>query len=194
MTPDLTDTRVLFAALVAVVAALRLSELAISRRNIVRLKKRGAVEHGRKHYTVMVAVHALFLASCVLEVWLMGRPWVPVLAATMGALLLAASALRLWVIAVLGERWSTRVVYVPGDPTVTVGPYRWLKHPNYLAVVVEFAALPMLHTAYLTAVLFGLVNGFVLRRRIQVEEAALRRDTDYRRAFGARPRMIQGGQ
>jgi methyltransferase len=167
------DSRVLYTALVAVVAVMRLVELRISRRHIARLKARGAVEVGFSHYPWMVAVHASFLVACVLEVWLLDRPWLPPLALAMLALLVAAAALRYWVIATLGERWSTRVVLVPGEAPVATGPFRWLRHPNYLAVIVEFLALPLVHTAWWTAVLFSAANALVLRARIGVEEAAL---------------------
>jgi methyltransferase len=173
MVTDGADSRVLYTALVAVVAVMRLVELRISRRHIARLKARGAVEVGFSHYPWMVAVHASFLVACVLEVWLLDRPWLPPLALAMLALLVAAAALRYWVIATLGERWSTRVVLVPGEAPVATGPFRWLRHPNYLAVVVEFLALPLVHTAWWTAVLFSAANALVLRARIGVEEAAL---------------------
>jgi methyltransferase len=122
----------------------------------------------------MVAVHAAFLLSCPLEVWLFDRPWRPGLAATMGALLACAAALRYWAIATLGERWSTRVIRLSGEPLVQAGPYRLLRHPNYLAVAVEFLALPLLHSAWATAAVFGVANGLLLRTRIRLEDSALR--------------------
>ena len=186
------DSRVLYTALVGVAACMRLVELAISRRHIASLRERGAVEFGRSHYGWMVAVHASFLVACVLEVWLLDRPWVRPLGIAMLALLVGAASLRYWVIATLGERWSTRVVFVPGEPLVETGPFRWLRHPNYLAVVIEFVALPLVHTAWLTAVVFSVANGLVLRARIAVEEAALAGDTDSAARLAARPRLIPG--
>jgi methyltransferase len=185
MVTDGGDSRVLYTALVAVVAGMRLVELAISRRHIARLKARGAVEVGFSHYPWMAAVHASFLVACVLEVWLLDRPWVPPLGSAMLVLLIAAAALRYWVIATLGERWSTRVVLVPGEPPVATGPFRWLRHPNYLAVVVEFLALPLVHTGWLTAIFFSAANALVLRARVAVEEAALAGDVDGREQAGA---------
>lgn len=169
------DSRVLYTALVAVVAGMRLVELAISRRHIARLRARGAVEVGYSHYPWMVAVHAAFLIACVLEVWLLDRPWLPPLGIAMLGLLVGAAALRYWVIATLGERWSTRVVLVPGEALVTTGPFRWLRHPNYLAVAVELVALPLVHTAWVTASLFGGANLLLLAHRIRAEERALDR-------------------
>ncbi len=167
------DSKVAYTAVVGLVAVLRLLELRVSSRNIARLKARGAVEAGSGHYPHMVVIHAGWLASCVAEVWLLDRPWLPVLAATMGAVFAIGLALRYWAIRTLGERWSTRVVAVPGEPLVDRGPFRWLRHPNYLGVVLEIASLPLVHSCWLTAVIFEVGNGVVLRRRIQVEEGLL---------------------
>jgi methyltransferase len=97
-----------------------------------------------------------------------------VLAAAMLLLLLLAAALRWWVIATLGERWTTRVVWVPGRRLATDGPFRYLRHPNYVAVATEIVALPLVHTAWLTALVFSLGNALLLRHRIAVEESVLR--------------------
>jgi methyltransferase len=168
------DSRVAFTALVALVALLRLAELAVSRRHIEALRQRGAIELGAGHYPWMVAVHAGFLIGGPSEVWLLDRPWLPALGVPMLGLLGVGTALRYWAIRTLGERWSTRVIVVPGAPLVGGGPYRWLRHPNYLGVVLELAALPLVHTAWLTAALASVANAFVLRRRIAVEDEAHR--------------------
>lgn len=169
------DSRLLYTALVGLVVVERLVELGISRGNERWAKARGGVEAGREHYPWMVAMHTAFLAACPLEVWLLGRPLLPALGAAMLLLLVAAMALRYWVIATLGRRWSTRVICLPGVPVITGGPFRWARHPNYLAVVVETAALPLVHTAWLTALAFSLANAALLRTRIRVEEEALSR-------------------
>ena len=189
-----TDSRVVYTGLVALVAFMRLVELVVSRRNVARLKARGAVEVGRSLYPWMVAVHTGFLAACVAEVWLHDRPLFPQLAAFCLGLMVSAAALRLWVMAVLGERWSTRVMILPETSPITRGPFRRLRHPNYLAVVVEFVALPMVHTAWLTASLFSLANAVVLHWRIRSEEAALSETGDYLRVMGEKPRMIPGAK
>lgn len=168
-------TRVAYTLLVAAVGVQRLLELVVSRRNTRRALARGAVEAGREHYRWMVALHATFLAACVAETWLLRRPWIPALGWAMVAVLAAASAVRYWVIVTLAGRWTTRVVYVPGDHPVTNGPFRWMRHPNYLVVSVEMAALPLVHTAWITALVYGLMNAGLLRRRIAVEEALLRK-------------------
>lgn len=186
--PGIPFTRLLFTGLVALVAAQRLAELAVSRRNEARLRTRGAVEVGAGHYPWMVALHTAFLAACLAEVWLLRRPLVPALAAGALAVVLAASALRVWTLATLGGRWTTRVLVLPDEEPVTGGPYRYLRHPNYLAVVLEVAALPLVHTAWATALAVSAANAVLLRVRIRAEEGAWRgrRHLAPGRAEGAR--------
>jgi methyltransferase len=160
------------------VAIQRLVELRVSSRNARRAFARGGVEAGEGHYPAMIVLHAVFLASCVLEVRLLGRPWLPALGWPMLAAAAGAMALRYWVIASLAGRWTTRVIYVPGDPLVVTGPFRWLRHPNYVAVVAEVAAIPLAHTAWLTAAGFTAGNVALLARRIRVEEGLLQRFAD----------------
>ena len=168
------DSRVLYTLLIAAVAVERLVELVISRRHEKALRARGAVEAGAGHYPVMVAIHAALLLAAPAEVWLLDRPFLPWLGWPMLALVAATMALRYWVIATLGERWATRVLVLPGAPLVAGGPYRFLRHPNYLAVAVEVVALPLVHTAWLTALVCGVANGAILAWRIRIEDAALR--------------------
>ncbi len=170
-----TDSRVLFTVLVGAVAAMRLVELGVSRRNVRHLMARGGVESGARHYPWMVALHTGWLVAAPAEVWLARRPLVPPLAAAMLLVLAVGVGLRLWAIRTLGRRWTTRVVVVGGWPLVSSGPYRWLRHPNYVGVAIEIVALPLVHTAWVTALLFGAANALVLRVRIAAEEAALRR-------------------
>ena len=162
-----------FVVLVALVGLERLAELVVSQRNTAWSFARGGREHGAGHYPFMVVLHSGLLAGALVEVLLADRPYVPLLAWTMLALVVLAQALRWWCITTLGKRWSTRVVVVPGLPLVTGGPYRWLPHPNYVAVVVEGFALPLVHSAWLTALVFTLANAALLRVRIGVEDAAL---------------------
>jgi len=185
------DSRILYIALIGVVIAQRLVELSISKRNTRRLISEGALEVGSGHYPAMVVMHTLFLVSAPLEVWLLDRPLIPPLAISMLVLLVAAMVLRYWVIATLRDRWTTRIICLPGSPLIASGPYRYLKHPNYLAVVVETFALPMVHTAWLTATLFSLCNALVLRARIRVEDRALWRYGAYfgDEDSGPRPEM-----
>lgn len=189
---EFSDSRSLYTALVAFVALMRLVELTVSRRNVRRLFDRGAVEAGRSLYPWMVALHSGFLVACVAEVWLLDRSMIPPLAAIMLGLLVLAAGLRWWVISTLGDRWSTRVVVVPGEPPITSGPFRRLRHPNYLAVIVEFIALPMVHTAWLTAVFFSIANGVIVTLRVRTEEATLSERSDYLQLMQERPRFRPG--
>jgi methyltransferase len=169
------DSRLLYTLLIVGVAAQRLIELRLARRHQLALLARGGVEVAPRHYRAMVVLHAAFLVACLLEVWWLRRPFRPALAAAMAVLLAAAQALRYWAIATLGERWTTRIICLPGAPRITRGPYRFLRHPNYLAVVAEMAALPLLHGAWLTAAAFSAANALVLGVRIRHEESALAR-------------------
>ncbi len=167
------DSRWLYVGLVALVAAERLVELMITRRHRRALLERGGFEVGQEHYRWMVLLHTSLLAAGPLEVFLLERPLIAPLAAVMTLLLAATMTLRYWVIATLGDRWTTQVVVVPGEALVTGGPYRYLRHPNYLGVVTEVAVLPLIHTAWWTAITFSIANLLVLRTRIRIEEGAL---------------------
>jgi methyltransferase len=162
-----------YALLILAVGLERLAELVVSTRNVRWSRARGAIERGAEHYPLMVALHIGLLAGCLAEVGLADRPFLPALGWTMLALVAGAQALRWWCIATLGPRWNTRVVVVPHLPLVTAGPYRVFRHPNYVAVVVEGMALPLVHTAWITALVFTVLNALLLRARIKVENEAL---------------------
>lgn len=164
----------LFVGLVAAVALERLVELVVSDRNIRAARERGGVERGTGHYPVMVVLHTGLLVGAVVEVLVADRAFHPWLGWPMLVLVLGAQGLRWWCIATLGGAWNTRVVVVPGARLVRAGPYRVMRHPNYLAVAVEGLALPLVHTAWVTAVVFTVANAALLRIRIRCEEAALR--------------------
>lgn len=158
--------------LVAALAAQRLGELVWSKRNERRLRARGAIEYGRRHYPVMVALHVGWLASMLVESR-RPSPVPPALRAAGVGVFVAAQPLRYWAIASLGDRWSTRVFVPPNEPTVTTGPYRLVDHPNYVAVVAELAAAPLMLGAWRTSLWASAVNVGVLRARLGVERAAL---------------------
>lgn len=170
--PDV-DSRWLYGVLLLTVVLERLLEQWIAGRNARRLRERGGYEVGGEHYPWMVAMHAAFLVACPLEVWLAERPWRPLLGGAMVALLIATMGLRYWVIATLGDRWTTRVFVVPGEERIHGGPYRWLRHPNYLAVRLEVLALPLIHGAWITALVFTILNTWLLAVRIRAEDRAL---------------------
>jgi methyltransferase len=150
------------------VAAQRLAELVYARRNTRRLLAEGAYESGAGHYPLLIAVHALWLLSLAV--------FVPADRAPDWALLgvfLVLQALRVWVLATLGRYWTTRIITMPGAPLVRRGPYRWLRHPNYVVVMGEIAVLPLAFGAWRIALLFTLANALVLCIRIRSEERAL---------------------
>jgi methyltransferase len=167
------SSEVLFTLLVLAVGLERVAELAVSRRNAALSLARGGVESGRGHYPFMVALHTGLLVGALVEVWTRRPDTAAVLAWGMLALVAASQALRWWCIATLGRQWNTRVIVVPGAARVTGGPYRWIPHPNYVAVVAEGLALPLVHSAWVTAVVFTALNGFLLATRVRTEDTAL---------------------
>jgi len=168
------STTVWYCALVAAVILARFVELGVARRHRAWAVARGGVETGAAHYPVMVALHTALLLGCLVEVLVADRPFLPWLGWSMLGLLVLAHALRWWCIRTLGPQWNTRILVVPGLPLVTGGPYRWLRHPNYVAVIVEGIALPLVHSAWLTAGLFTIANlVLLLAVRIPAEENAL---------------------
>ena len=185
MANDLWLTEVGFATLVLVYVLERIFEMLLSRRNARQAKALGAIEVGQSHYPLMVLLPGAFFASMLLEVGLLRRPLVAPVAIGCCVFLALAMALRYWAIASLGGRWNTRVIVLPGADAIRRGPYRLIKHPNYLAVVIEIAALPLVHGAFLTALSFSVLNALLLRRRIRVEEDALKRHCDYAAVFEA---------
>ncbi|MFI6390775.1 isoprenylcysteine carboxyl methyltransferase family protein [Nonomuraea sp. NPDC050547] len=161
--------------LIVLVGLERLAELVVARRNARWSMERGGIVSGQGHYPWMVLLHTGLLAGCLAEVFLAGRPFVPALGWTMLALVVAAQGLRWWCITALGPRWNTQVIVVPGLPLVRSGPYRfgWLRHPNYVAVAVEGLALPLVHTAWVTALTFTVLNAVLMVVRIRCENRAL---------------------
>jgi methyltransferase len=167
------SSQALFTLLVMAFGIERLIELKLSREHARWSRRQGGVEFGRGHYPPMVVLHSAFLLGCALEPWLAERPFVPALGWPMLAIALGAQGLRWWSIASLGRRWNTRVIVVPGRARERSGPYRWLDHPNYVAVVAEGIALPLIHQAWLTALLFTALNAALLPVRIRCENKAL---------------------
>jgi methyltransferase len=178
----------LYLGFLLLLAVERVGELILSARNAKRAFARGAVEVGQRHYKVMAALHTAFLFSCGAEVLFLRRPFPEPWGFIALAVAVLTQALRYWAIFTLGDRWNTRVIVIPGSEPVTRGPYRFLRHPNYVAVVAELAAVPLIHGAWLTAVLFTVANAFLLRVRIRAEENAL--GSTYQTAFGRLPRFI----
>lgn len=162
-----------YALLIAVIAVERIAELVVSQRNLAWSRAHGGTEVGAGHYPLMVVLHVGLLVGCLAEPLLADRPFIPELGWPMLAVVAAAQILRWWCITTLGHQWNTRVVVIPGAPRVTGGPYRWIPHPNYVAVVIEGIALPLVHSAWLTALVFTLLNAALLHTRVKVEDSAL---------------------
>jgi methyltransferase len=154
-------------AILAFVTLQRLFELLIARRNTGRLLAQGAVEHGREHYPLVVALHALWLAA--LWWWAPGRPIDLPLLVLFAVLQLG----RVWVLKTLGPRWTTRIIVLPGAPLIRTGPYRWFSHPNYVIVTAEIAVLPLVFGLWQIALVFSLLNVAMLATRLRAENRAL---------------------
>ena len=161
--------------LLVAVGVKMLAELVVAPRNLAWSRARGGVEIGARHYPVMVALHLALLIGCVVEVTVTQRPFIPALGWSMLALVVAAQGLRWWCITTLGRQWNTRVVVIPGAPRIDGGPYRWFSHPNYVAVAVEGLALPLVHSAWFTALASTTLNAALLSTRVSVENSALAR-------------------
>lgn len=163
----------MFAIFITAILLMRGVELWLARRNRQWLLRRGAVEYGQGHYPVIVGMHALFYLSLVAERVFLSRSWNPLWPAWL-ALLLSAGIVRVWLMTALGRLWNTRILVVPGSRPVRSGPYRFVRHPNYVVVAVEILAIAMICGAYITAAVFSVLNALVLRVRVREEERALR--------------------
>lgn len=164
---------IVFWVLLGVIASERVAELVVSARHATGLLRRGGAEYGFGHFPVMIVLHVGLIAGCVLEPLLGHRTFIPGLGWPMLAVTIAANALRWWCIATLGERWTARVIVLPGEPLVRSGPYRWFAHPNYVAVIIEGFALPLTGSAWITASAFTVLNAALLTVRIRCEVKAL---------------------
>jgi methyltransferase len=177
-----------YLALVLAVALERLFEVGLSWRHLRKLRARGEVSLAPSHFRTMALLHGLFLASCAVEVPLLGRVFPGALGWIALSVVLVSQVLRYWVVATLGDRWTLPIAVPRGSEPITAGPYRFVRHPNYVAVGLEFAFLPLVHGAWLTALVFSVLNACHLRRRIVVEEAA--QGEAYARSFAGKPRFL----
>lgn len=185
------DTSVrLYLLLLLLLYGARLVELLVSRRNTRRALAAGAIETGQGHFRWMAAFHAVFPLACGLEVVLLQRAFPGNLGWLALSVAILAHILRWWVIVTLGEAWSVRIIVRSDRPPVTRGPYRLLRHPNYLAVVLEIGSVPLIHGAWLTALIGSTLNALILRVRIRAEERAL--GSAHAAAFAGRPRLVPG--
>lgn len=183
---------IVYGLLVCTVACQRLLELRLSRRNEAALRARGAVECARHQIPIMTAVHAGWLAGCLVEPWLAHWTFRPALALAGCFAFACGQALRVLAMRALGARWTVRVLVLPDAPPVQQGVFRHVRHPNYLGVILEIAGLPLIGGAYVTACAFSAVNGVLLWRRIRAEERALEQAGGYMAALGERPCIVPG--
>jgi methyltransferase len=183
-------TRIAFLALLALVAVARVVEVIVSR---ARLNARpDALIREPGLFPLMVALHTGLILLPAAEVFLADRPFLPWLAAVAGGVLVLATGLRAWTLRTIGRAWNVRVVVPEEDRIVTHGPYAWIRHPNYLVVLLEVVSLPLLHGAWISSLGLSVLNAFVLARRIRTEEAALSQIPAWREAMADRKRLIPG--
>jgi methyltransferase len=185
-------TVIAFLALLVAVAALRVVELQISRRHQVSMIERGASKVAEPRFGWMVALHTAVLVGAGVEVVFLHRPFIPLLAAVMFTIFLAANAVRWWVIRTLGEHWNVQVVDSTRLGVIVTGPFRFVRHPNYAAVFAEMLALPLIHTAWITALAGSIAHVVVLSQRLATEERVLFADPGYRSAMAGKPRFLPG--
>jgi len=181
-----------FLVLLGAVAALRLVELRISCCHQREMVARGAAKVDDPRFRWMVLLHTAVLIGAAVEVVFLHRPFYPVLAAICFVIFLAANLVRWWVIRTLGDHWNVQVVNSISLGVVTSGPFRYVRHPNYAAVFVEMLVLPLIHSAWITALAGSLAHILVLSQRLATEERVLFADAQYRAAMSDKPRFVPG--
>lgn len=175
----------LFIVVISIVMIQRLIELIVASKNEKWMRSQGAFEVGADHYPVMVLMHTGFFVTLLLEVTVLDRPLSPIWLVLL-TIFLIAQVMRIWCLISLGKYWNTKILVLPGADVVKKGPYRWIRHPNYLIVTVELLTLPLLFGAYFTAILFTVLNLWMLSVRIPAEENALKEVTNYKEKFSIR--------
>ena len=179
-----------YLGLLGLVGIGRVVELGISRRNQRQLEKRGVRKVAEPHFRWMVLLHGGVLIAAAIEVVVLHRPLITALAIPMAVLFVLANLLRWWVIRTLAGHWNVQVMASSHVGVVTSGPYKWVRHPNYVAVAIELFSLPMIHTAWITALGGTIANLEVLRRRLAVEDGVLMANPVYRASMGSKPRFL----
>jgi methyltransferase len=184
------NTKLIYTIFVITVGLGRLAEMRISRRHQRELVERGVEKIHDPFWRWMVIFHVTMLAMCVAEVWLFNRPFIALLAIPMIGLFLLANLLRWWVIRTMAEHWNVEIMNSVRVGVVSSGPFRFIRHPNYAAVFLELVAIPLIHTAFLTAIVGAGIHMLVLRQRIHTEESVLMASSTYRAEMGHKPRFI----
>ena len=183
-------TKYIFTGIVVAVILQRMIEVGISDRNKSKILQQGGREHGDNLLGAVKVLQVSWWIAMMVEVWYLDRPFIPVLAVIAIAATIAGQVLRYLSMQALQWRWTLPIMTVPGMPVVKSGLYRYLRHPNWLGVILEIAFLPLIHSAYVTAIAFSLANAWLMSRRIQTEERALAENTNYEIAFAQKPRFI----
>ena len=183
-------TKYIFSGIVVAVILQRLVEVRLSDRHKAEILKRGGQEHGDNLLGAVKVLQVSWWIAMIVEVWYLDRPFMPVLAAVALTATIAGQILRYRSMQALQWRWTLPIMTVPGMPVAESGLYRYLRHPNWLGVILEIAFLPLIHSAYLTAIAFSLANAWLMSKRIQTEERALSENTNYAAAFANKPRFI----
>ncbi|MHC0035738.1 isoprenylcysteine carboxyl methyltransferase family protein [Pseudoneobacillus sp. C159] len=167
----------------------RISELILAKHNERWMKKQGGREFGENHYRIIVMIHSLFFIIYFIEVVILNKKISPIWPYLLAVFLLTQAG-RVWALVSLGKYWNTKIIVVPGANVVVKGPYKYLKHPNYVIVMIEFLIIPLLFQAYFTAIIFSLLNLWVLSIRIPEEEKALNTLTTYQDSLGQLHRFV----
>ena len=183
---------ILFLALLLGVAAMRIVELRISKNHQRDMKAQGASKAKDPIFPFMAMFHTALLIAAAVEVVLLHRPFIPALAISMSVLFVAANIVRWWVIRTLGQHWNVEVMDSTRLGVITTGPFRYVRHPNYAAVFVEMIVLPLIHTAWITALAGAIVHATVLSVRLSSEERVLFANPDYAAAMSSKPRFLPG--
>lgn len=183
-------TKYIFVGIICAVILQRLFEFRISRNNEIYILNRGGKKHSDNLLGAVKMLQISWWIAAIAEVWYFNRPFIFPLAAVALSLTLAGQVLRYLSMQALEQRWTLPIMTLPNTPTVDKGIYKHLRHPNWLGVILEIGALPLIHGAYLTAIIFSLANALVMRQRIQTEEQALAKNSNYALVFANRPRFI----
>ena len=183
-------TKYLFLGIVMAVIVQRLVEVRLSAHHRAEIVRRGGQEHGDNLLDAVKVLQVSWWIVMIAEVWYFNRPFIPILAVVALTATIAGQILRYLSMQALQWRWTLPIMIVPDLPVVESGVYRYLKHPNWLGVILEIAFLPLIHSAYLTAIAFSLANAWLMSRRIVTEERALANNTNYATVFANKPRFI----
>ena len=181
-----------FLALLLAVGLLRIFELRVSSRHQQQMMARGATRVNEPGFRWIVLLHTALLVGAALEVVLLRRPFIPALSAVMLCIFLAANGVRLWVVRTMGKHWNVQIMNSMGLGVVTSGPFHFVRHPNYAAVFLEVFSLPLVHTAWISALLGSIAYAVTISRRIALEENVLFANPDYRAAMAGKPRFLPG--